>query len=223
VFFFDSLEQVENERRWLCWEGVEKFEKDFNVVFALFADGRIRRRRFGIEALAEMGEAEELEEVLSALGRVLSGIAGKVREDIGRGGGEVEIAALIESLAQGEEGVAERRFAEPFSEDGGRRPKLRWWAEGMVAESAEKNSLGAGCVLDVGHKYLPFRWLWRFWVECRREKAPPKRPLFNPIFTPKSPRLRHEKIGRQREGIVPYFYLTCKKVAREVFEELGGW
>jgi hypothetical protein len=53
------------------------------------------------------------------------------------------------------------------------------------------------------------------------EKAPPKRPLFNPIFTPKSPRLRcdQNRGGSEWEHTI---HLTNKKEGQN-FSGIKFW
>ena len=87
----------------------------------------------GVEALAEVGEAED---VFKPLGR---GRGVGVVEVAGGGsgrGGDVEVGLEADAELDGVECSAEARAAKPAAEDGGRRPIFGGGAGGVVDESA---------------------------------------------------------------------------------------
>jgi hypothetical protein len=92
----------------------------------------------GGEALAEVGEAEDVVEFPELLG-LGSGVVGDGLEALGGvvgGGGEVEVGAEAEGGLDGAEGGAEGRAAELLAEDGGGGPGVGGWAGGVGDEGA---------------------------------------------------------------------------------------
>jgi hypothetical protein len=87
----------------------------------------------GVEALAEVGEAEDGFELLGCWGMV--GVVEVSRGGSG-GGGDVEVCLEADGELNGVEGGAEAGSAEPASEDGGRRPIFGGGAGGAFAEGA---------------------------------------------------------------------------------------
>jgi hypothetical protein len=87
----------------------------------------------GVEALAEVGEAEDVFELPR------SGWSFGVVEVAGGGGGrggDVEVGLEADAELDGVEGGAESRAAEPAAEDGGGGPILSGWAGGVFDEGA---------------------------------------------------------------------------------------
>ena len=109
-----------------------------------------------LEALAEVGEAEDFGEASEVFGGEsrFQGGGGELSGGLGGGVGEVEVELEAEYFAEGVEGGAEGWAAEPAAENGGSGPSLGGRARGGFAEGAKKNALGACGAGDGGHKLL---------------------------------------------------------------------
>jgi len=109
--------------------------------------------RGGVEALAEVGEAEDVFELLWG-GRSIGVV--EVAGRAGGGGGDVEVGLVADGDLDGVEGGAEARAAQPAAEDGGGRPGVGGGAAGVGAGGSEKKSLRPGGAMDDGHNVFPF-------------------------------------------------------------------
>jgi hypothetical protein len=82
--------------------------------------------------LAEVGEAEEVEEVAGGIRGWIEQVQGL--EGGGGGGGEEEVGLEAEGGLEGLEGGEEMGSAQPAAEDGGSWPVAGIWAGGVLAE-----------------------------------------------------------------------------------------